>query len=192
MDVADSAPASRNAAAESASSMFMWKRSARIRTCGKPRPAQPRGGFAEAVEEVRLVTIQRLVKQRNTMIARRALRVPPAHRRDIRALARASLSPSQRPCIEPMIAGAAHCPATSMIDFDELPRLSPNHRVGMGQRKLVHHPAGTGADRRDSERVAFHQTGDRSDVQFRCGTRKYFHRVKPKFLRPRESIVETL
>ena len=187
-----SAPASRNAAAEFG---FLDVHVEQIRQDSHVRQtaaAQPRCRFAESVEQVRLVTIQRLVKQRDTK-SRRVLAEFLQRIAEIFERLFARHVPSQRPCIEPMIAGAAHCPATSMIALTNSRAFRRIAGSAWVKRELVHDPSGAGADRRNAERVARPSAWrpQRCPAPMRSGG-KISTASNPKFLRLRESIVETV
>ncbi len=121
--------------------------------------AQECGRFALAVEQVRLVTIQRLIKQRlRRDVAACSASVAKASPSQSSACSRVTPSP-QRPCIEPMMAGAPSVPAASMISPTKPMARLPNRGVRVGETQLVFDPARARADGGTFQPVRVEQLG---------------------------------
>ena len=133
-------------------------------SCGTGRPAAGRSPSpamsssstpgSSVLTEVRLVAVQRLVEQRRRRDCRGVLAERLQRRRaGVRARVRGRPRRVQRPCIEPMIAGAPSSPADVDDRLDELDGPAAHGRVGARERQLVLHPARTRADRRELQPV---------------------------------------
>ena len=149
----------------SASSMFMWKRSARSRTFRVDSESEQGDAGLDRVDQVGLVAVQRLEEQRDAVLPRRARRGRRGPRRGSRAPSARSTPSPLRPCIEPMIAGAPSGPARSMIERTKargLVRGPPGRREVSVQPVL--HPARAGADGRQGEAVVVEERAEVVDV----------------------------
>lgn len=144
---------------------------------------QKRHRVGGAVEEVGLVTVQRLVEQRHaervgarTELFER-LRKPRERRRAFDARLHAALHRAD---------DGRRVEATREIQDgrDEIHRAPADHRVGIGQAQLVFHPACAGADGGDFERVLGEKFLQGPRVERVRGGRKNFHGIEAERRRP--------